>query len=171
MSLIMVQTPLHLLTVGEGLGAIGNIMMAHTLGMFAIAPLTGHLVARFGTRRIIFVGACILMISCALAFIGAKPEGTKLLLPALLLLGVGWNFSFVAGSTQVMNGLSFSERLTIQGVGDTITRLAGVSASIVSGLIVGATSYSALGVMGGVASFVPLIALIIWRNRPTEISV
>jgi MFS family permease len=146
-------------------------MMAHTLGMFAIAPLTGHLVARFGTRRIIFVGACILMISCALAFIGAKPEGTKLLLPALLLLGVGWNFSFVAGSTQVMNGLSFSERLTIQGVGDTITRLAGVSASIVSGLIVGATSYSALGVMGGVASFVPLIALIIWRNRPTEISV
>ena len=171
MSLVMVQTPLHLRNIGEGLGAIGSIMMVHTLGMFAIAPLTGYLVVRFGTRRIIFVGACTLVISCILSFIGAEPERTKLLLPALLLLGLGWNFSFVAGSTQIMNGLSFSERFTIQGVSDTITRLAGGVASIVSGLIVGVTSYSALSIMGSIASFVPLIALIIWRDRPTEISV
>lgn len=171
MSLVMVQTPLHLRRIGEGLDTIGNVMTAHTLGMFAIAPLTGFLVARLGTKRMIGVGSGVLITSCAMAYIGADPSRTSLLLPALLLLGVGWNFCFVAGSTLLMEGLNFGERLHLQGVGDTLVWVASGTAGIISGLIVATTSYSSLSLLGGIGALLPLVALAVWRSRtPAEIA-
>lgn len=173
MALVMVQTPLHLREIGEGLDVIGNVMTAHTLGMFAIAPVTGYLVARLGSRHMIAIGSGVLILSCFMAFFGADPQRTSWLLPALLLLGVGWNFCFVAGSTLLMDGLAFQERLNVQGVGDAMTRMAGGIASVVSGVVVAATSYSSLSMIGGVMSLIPLAALIAWGRpkRPAEVSV
>lgn len=173
MALVMVQTPLHLRRIGEGLDVIGNVMTAHTLGMFAIAPVTGYLVARLGSKRMIGVGSTVLIGSCFLAFFGADGTRTSWLLPALLLLGIGWNFCFVAGSTLLMDGLAFQERLNIQGVGDAITRMSGGAASVVSGFIVAATSYSLLSMIGGAMSLIPLAALMAWgrSSRSTSPSI
>ena len=165
MVLIMTQTPLHLRRIGEGLDTIGSVMTAHTLGMFAIAPLTGFLVTRIGTRRMIAIGAIVLALSTALSLIGAEPERSNLLLPGLLVLGIGWNFTFVAGSTHLTAGLTFQERLNIQGMGDTLTWVSGGTASILSGVVVSATSYASLSLIGGVAALVPLVALVALRQR------
>lgn len=169
MVIVMTQTPLHLRRIGEGLGVIGNVMTAHTLGMFAIAPLTGWLVKTFGTRRMIGLGAVVLVGACGLSFVGADPSRTTLLLPGLLLLGIGWNFTFVAGSTHLMTDLAFQERLSIQGIGDTLTWVAGGTASVVSGFVVSGTSYSSLSLIGAVLSLIPLAALVLWR-RPVLVA-
>lgn len=170
MVLVMTQTPLHLRHIGEGLGMIGSVMTAHTLGMFAIAPLTGLLVKHLGTRRMIALGAGVLIAACGLSFVGANPDRTTLLLPGLLLLGVGWNFTFVAGSTHLMTDLTFKERLNIQGIGDTLTWVAGGTASIVSGFVVSGTSYTSLSLIGAGLALVPLAALMMIR-RPSPVSV
>ncbi|MDH5422527.1 MAG: MFS transporter, partial [Acidimicrobiia bacterium] len=165
MVLVMTQTPLHLRRIGEGLDVIGNVMTAHTLGMFAIAPLTGYLVKRLGTRAIISLGSAVLIGACALSFVGAAPARTVLLLPGLLLLGIGWNFTFVAGSTHLMNDLTFQERTSIQGIGDTLTWIVGGSASIASGFVVSGTSYSSLSLIGALLALVPIAALVLWREH------
>jgi MFS family permease len=165
MVIVMTQTPLHLRRIGEGLGVIGNVMTAHTLGMFAIAPLTGWLVKILGTRKMIGLGAAVLAGACGLSFVGADPSRTTLLLPGLLLLGIGWNFTFVAGSTLLMTDLAFQERLSIQGIGDTLTWVAGGTASVVSGFVVSGTSYSSLSLIGAALSLIPLAALVLWRHR------
>ena len=167
MVLVMTQTPLHLRRIGEGLDVIGNVMTAHTLGMFAIAPLTGYLVKRLGTRAIISLGSAVLIGACALSFVGAAPARTVLLLPGLLLLGIGWNFTFVAGSTHLMNDLTFQERTSIQGIGDTLTWIVGGSASIASGFVVSGTSYSSLSLIGALLALVPIAALVLWREHVT----
>lgn len=171
MVLVMTQTPVHLRAIGEGLDTIGQVMTAHTLGMFAIAPLTGFLVERYGVRRLIGGGSTVLVISCAIAIVGASAGRSVLLLPALLLLGIGWNFTFVAGSTLLVTGLSLAERGRIQGLGDTITWTVGGSASILSGFVVGATSYGTLGWIGGVASFIPVVGLLIWNRQSAAVPV
>ncbi len=165
MVFVMVQTPLHLRRIGEGLDVIGEVMTAHTLGMFAIAPLTGYLVKRLGSRSMIGIGSLVLIGACGLSFIGANPEQTGLLLPGLLLLGIGWNFSFVAGSTHLMTDLTFQERTNIQGIGDTLTWVVGGTASIASGFVVSGTSYSSLSLIGAALAVIPIAALAIWRSR------
>ncbi len=167
MVLVMTQTPLHLRRIGEGLDVIGNVMTAHTLGMFAVAPLTGYLVKRLGTRAMIAVGAAVLIGACGLSFVGADPARTVLLLPGLLLLGIGWNFTFVAGSTHLMNDLAFLERTNIQGIGDTLTWIVGGSASIASGIVVSGSSYASLSLIGVLLALIPIAAVVLWRERVT----
>lgn len=164
MVLVMTMTPLHLRDAGEGLSEIGYVMTAHTLGMFAIAPITGWLITRVGAFRVIFAGSIILIAACGLAITGADASSTVILTGALFFLGVGWNFCFVAGSTHLLTGLALAERLSIQGTADTVTWVGGGLANLASGLIVGLSSYAALGTLGVGLSVIPLFALARWRR-------
>lgn len=164
MVLVMTMTPLHLRNAGESLSEIGYVMTAHTLGMFAIAPLTGWLINRFGAVSTILAGTMILIAACLSAIAGAQASSPMVLIGALFLLGAGWNFSFVAGSTHLLTGLTLAERLHIQGPADTLTWTAGGFASLASGIIVGASSYVMLSMLGTGLSIIPLLALFRWRR-------
>ena len=48
MVLIMTMTPVYIRRAGDGLGIVGLVIGAHTLGMFAVSPLTGWFADRFG---------------------------------------------------------------------------------------------------------------------------
>jgi MFS family permease len=165
MVLVMTMTPLHIEVAGGTLGIIGWVMMAHTLGMFALSPITGRLVDRLGPRRMIIVGVSVLAFACGFAATAADAE-TPILLVSLFLLGLGWNFGFVAGSAELQVGLGIGERVRLQGVADAITWISGGVGALSSGFILGAFSYPVLAIIGLVLTGIPIRFLL--RTRPSR---
>jgi MFS family permease len=169
MVLIMTMTPLHIRNNGGDLGTVGIVMMAHTLGMFAIAPLTGKLVDRYGPRKIIMLAVATLLGSSLVAA-AAPTATTAVLIVGLFFLGVGWNFGFVAASTELQIGLPIADRLKIQGTADSITWISGGLGAAASGVIVGASSYVALAFIGTVFALAPIPFIVRARIPDSEVT-
>jgi MFS family permease len=163
MVLIMTMTPLHMTEHGHDLGAVGLVLSAHTLGMFAFSPLSGWLTDRFGAVPTIFAGTAILALSAVMAA-AAPADGGAILTLALFLLGLGWNLGFVAGSSMFSAGLEIHERTRVQGVADALIWSSAAAASLGSGLIMAAVGYTALGILGAGVTAVIVVALVLHRR-------
>ncbi len=154
MVLIMAMTPIFLRNGGAGLEIVGIVISAHTLGMFALSPLTGILGDRFGRPQVAAAGMAIVLISVALA--GTAPaDSTARLVAALFLLGLGWNFAFIGGSAILTEGLAIDERLRLQGAVDASVWLSGAAASLSSGIILAAAGYPYLNALGAALLLIP----------------
>ena len=117
MVLVMTATPLAMRGRGFEMSDVAFIMQWHVLGMFAPSFFTGSLIARFGFRRILLIGATLLVGTVIIANAGQTLTHFWL---ALVLLGVGWNFLFVGGSAMLATVHTEAERGKVQGVNDLI---------------------------------------------------
>jgi MFS family permease len=117
MNLLMVSTPLEMMSCGFALAASATVMQAHALAMFAPGFFTGRLIARFGVRRIIAVGA-LLNVACVLVAVMGISFGHFAI--ALALLGLGWNFMFTGATTLLAEAHSPAERVRAQAANDFI---------------------------------------------------
>jgi MFS family permease len=158
MVLIMTMTPLHMTEHGHDLAAVGIVLSGHTLGMFALSPISGRLTDRFGSVPTIFAGTAVLA-TAALMAAAAPPDGGFVLLLALFLLGWGWNLGFVAGSAMLSHSLELHERTRVQGIADAMIWSASAAASLGSGLIMAAVGYTALGILGAGLVILPVLVL------------
>lgn len=156
MVLIMVMTPIHVRDHGHGLATVGVIISAHTLGMFAVSPLTGMIADRIGRLPVILTGHAVLAVSGVLAAVADETDTTVLTL-ALFLLGLGWNFSFVAGSTMLTEGATPAVRVRLQGMADAVVWTSGAAASLSSGLLLAASNYAVLCLVGAALTIVPVL--------------
>ncbi|HEY4322318.1 MAG TPA: MFS transporter, partial [Gemmatimonadales bacterium] len=93
---IMTMSPVHIADDGGTITIIGITISLHVAGMYGLAPVVGILVDRAGHRVAIILGICILAIALVTAAIGSGTTGG--MIAALLLLGIGWSFTNVAGS-------------------------------------------------------------------------
>ena len=159
MVLVMTMTPLHMSDHGHGLAAVGLVISGHTFGMFAFSPISGWLAGRYGTPAIIAAGLGLSAFSSVLAAV-APPDGGTILFIALFLLGVGWNFGFVAGSALLTEGLDGAERTTLQGATDAMIWSSAAAAALGSGIVVAAASYTALGLLGAALIVFPALAML-----------
>ena len=159
MVLVMTMTPLHMSDHGHGLAAVGLVISGHTFGMFAFSPISGWLAGRYGTPAIIAAGLGLSAFSSVLAAV-APPDGGTILFIALFLLGVGWNFGFVAGSALLTEGLDGAERTTLQGATDAMIWSSAAAAALGSGIVVAAASYTALGLLGAALIVFPALAMV-----------
>ena len=130
MNLVMTSTPLAVVGCGFQTSHAADIVSAHVLAMYAPSFFTGHLIARFGVEKIIAAGLVILAGSGAVALSGVELEHFFI---ALILLGIGWNFGFIGGTTMLARSHTQAERGTIQGVNDAIVFGGVTLASISSG--------------------------------------
>ncbi|MBT8165350.1 MAG: MFS transporter [Acidimicrobiia bacterium] len=163
MVMIMTMTPVHIRRAGEELGIVGLVIAAHTLGMFAFSPLTGFLSDRFGRVKVIVIGQIMLLVSAVLASFAAGDERV-LLVASLFLLGLGWNFGFVAASALLTEGAPASSRVPLQGLADSIVWTSAAIASLSSGALLELGSYSLLALLG--ASLVVIPFAVLARYRP-----
>lgn len=164
MVLIMTMTPIHLTDHGHGLETVGLVLSAHTFGMFGLSPITGRLTDRFGAPLVIGSGLVGLAAAALLAAL-APADGGFLLTFALFLLGYGWNLCFVAASSMLSHGLALAERTRIQGIADTLTWGTAAFASLSSGLVVAAASYTVLGFVGLGLTLIPAAYLAVQGRR------
>ncbi len=168
MVMIMTSTPLHIHHHGSDLGIVGLVMSAHTLGMFALSPLTGRLTDRWGGYRVILGGMALLGISALGAAYGSN-ESTAVLVVVLFALGYGWNLAFVAGSSMLTVGVGAEIRTRLQGRVDSLTWTSGALASISSGVIYQATDYRMISMIGLMLLAVPVVVVLRHRNVPLAV--
>jgi MFS family permease len=164
MIVIMTMTPVHLSDHGHDLGAVGIVISAHVLGMFALSPLSGRVSDRMGAPVTILLGSAVLAVAGILAAL-APPDGGGLLLVALFLLGYGWNLGFVAGSSLLTSGLEAWERTRAQGYADSLIWGSSALASLSAGFVLSAAGYAALGVIGATLLVIPVAAVLGLRTR------
>lgn len=118
MNFLMVVTPVTMGTLKTVVFTHENIKLViqwHVVGMFLPGFLTGHLIKKFGVVRIIATGAAILLSSILVALNGVSLTH---FLVALILLGVGWNFTFTGGTILITEVHSPAERAKVQGTND-----------------------------------------------------
>lgn len=163
MTLVMTMTPLHMTEHGHDLVAVGIVLSGHTLGMFALSPLSGRLTDRFGSVPVILGGLTVTAAAAILSAV-APPDGGVLLFVALFLLGYGWNLGYVAGSALLTHDLSIAERTRLQGLTDALIWSSAAAASLGSGVVVAAASYATLGLLGAAMVVVPVILVVARRG-------
>jgi MFS family permease len=118
MNLVMASTPLQMLLCGYGVAASADVIRAHSISMFGPGFFTGRLIQKFGVHRIIVIGG-LLTLSCVAVNVLEPPLfGTFMV--ALALLGVGWNFMFVGGTTILTTAYAPEERVRVQATHDFI---------------------------------------------------
>jgi MFS family permease len=157
MVLIMTMTPIHIRGAGHGLAAIGLVISAHTFGMYALSPVTGMLCDRVGRIPVMLAGDVMLIVSGLTAAAAGSSQG--LLIVALFLLGLGWNFGFVAGSALLTDDAPVAIRIQLQGVADSVIWGSGGVASLASGVLVAGWGYPTLSLAGAALALVPVVAI------------
>lgn len=164
MVMLMGITALYMKNNQYSLANISVVFFAHTTGMFALSIVSGRLIDRWGRGAVILGGAMILILSAALA---PWAESVLMLAVALFLLGMGWNFCYVGGSTLLADQLSPSERGRTQGFNDSLVGLASAGTNLSSGFVYAAGGYTAVCVVGGVLAMIPLGLTAWWLFRGT----
>ncbi|NQW32781.1 MAG: MFS transporter [Actinomycetales bacterium] len=161
MIMVMVMTPVHMAHVDVTLQLIGLVISVHVAGMYAFSPLVGRAVDRFGRVPMIIAGAMILAASCVIS--GLAPADSVVVLGVgLFLLGLGWSFTLIAGSTLVTDSVEANERPSVQGLSDLSMNAAGALGGVAAGIIMWWGGYLWLCAL----ATLPLVALVIWTRLP-----
>ncbi|WP_458354209.1 MFS transporter [Peribacillus frigoritolerans] len=159
---IMTMTPVHMRHHGHDLGEIGLVIGFHIAAMYLPSLVTGVLVDKFGrTAMAIASGATLLMAGVISAI--APGDSMILLVIALSLLGLGWNFGLISGTALIVDSTDTSNRAKTQGTVDVLIALSGASGGALSGMIVAGSSYTTLSFIGGLLSLL-LIPVVIWSR-------
>lgn len=132
MNLLMTATPLAMQLCSHPFSAAATVIQWHVFGMFFPSFFTGNLIARFGVLRIIIVGAVLNLVCIAIALHDVTILHFQL---ALLLLGVGWNFMYIGGTTLLTEAYRPAERNKTQALNDFLVFGTVALASLSSGKV------------------------------------
>ena len=149
MVVVMSATPLHIKDIGETVQLVGVIISYHTLGMFLLSPILGKLVDKYGFRKFTFIGSGILLISCSITFFNSSPIYLKI---GLYLLGLGWNFNYVALSDAISKfTIKYQTPLNIKS--DSLVFVGSFIAHSTLGISYLIIGYGGLSLVGIIVSF------------------
>jgi MFS family permease len=133
MTYLMTATPLQVVNVAQlGTSANATIIQWHVVAMFAPSFFTGSLIQRFGIIKILSAGLVAYIAAIVMALAGDKFTHY---FTTLFLLGLGWNFLYIGGSTLVARVATAEERGRVQGAADlAITSLVAFASLTAGGL-------------------------------------
>jgi len=159
MVMLMVITSLHMKQHQHELSDISLVISSHTFGMFGFSIFSGRLADRWGRGQVILVGSATLVLACLAAPL--SPDVLPLAV-SLFLLGLGWNFCYVGGSSLLADHLMPSERARAQGFNDLMIGLASAMGGLASGVVFSAVGYGLMGSIGAVFAVVPAAMTAWW---------
>jgi MFS family permease len=165
MSLVMTATPLAMVECGYSFSDSAFVIQWHVLGMFVPSFFTGHLIARFGVLQVMLAGAGLFVGSITLSLSGIAIWHFWL---ALTLLGLGWNFLYIGGSSLLIEAYLPEERAKTQAVNDFLVFGMVTFASFASGALHHSFGWKAVN-LGVIAPVVLVSGAILWlllRRRP-----
>jgi MFS family permease len=157
---IMTMTPVHMKHHGHGLSDVGLVIGIHIGAMYLPSLVTGMLVDKLG-RTVMSIAAGGILLAASIVAAAAPADSMTVLIIALALLGLGWNFGLISGTAIIVDATHPSTRAKTQGKIDVLIALAGASGGGLSGMVVAHSSYAALSIAGGIVSLL-LIPVIIW---------
>ena len=153
MSMIMTATPIAMTeSSGHNFSDAAFVIQWHVVGMFAPSFFTGTLITRFGSVAIIVTGIILNLICIYINLMGTDVINYWI---ALILLGMGWNFMFVAGTTMVTETYLPSEKAIVQGVNDFLVFSAAAVSSLLAGIVQATWGWQAVNL-----SSIPLLIIV-----------
>src|SRR2546423_2259958 len=153
MNFLMTSTPIAMQVCGLSYGDTALVISSHLVGMFAPSFFTGHLIRRFGVLKVMLVGALLNVATVGVALAGITVAHFWW---ALVVLGIGWNFLYIGGTTLLTETYRPEERAKAQGANDqSIFIMMGIS-SFSSGLTVTSAGWTRVNLLA-----LPLIAVVV----------
>jgi MFS family permease len=167
MNLAMTATPLAMQQHHHSITETAFVIQWHVLGMFLPSFFTGSLIGRFGAPRIMLTGVVLLLCHVAIALSGVEFLHFA---SALILLGVGWNFTFLGGTTLVTDAYRPSEKAWTQGIFDFSVFTTVVLSSFASGALLHFFGWVGVNLLALPLLLVVGLALIVylWRYRARQ---
>ena len=153
MTLTMSATPLAMYACGFSFADSATVIQGHIIGMFLPSFFTGHLINRFGVLPVIAAGGLI-EVGCAVVNLAGVDFANFLI--ANMLVGLGWNFAYVGGSTLLTSTYTPAERAKVQASHDFTVYLATASAAALSGLLQAKAGWTILNLAA-----LPLMAMVV----------
>ena len=132
MSFVMTGAPLAMVGCGFSPDVAALGISWHVMAMFAPSFFTGRLIHRFGAVRIIAAG--LILLGCC-AIVALSGIALWQFWTALVLLGLGWNFSFIGATAMVAESYTVAEKSKVQGFHDFILFGSVAFASLMSGAV------------------------------------
>ncbi|KAF6533292.1 MFS transporter [Bacillus sp. EKM208B] len=160
MTAIMTMTPVHMRHHGHGLGAVGLVIGFHIGAMYLPSLVTGVLADKLG-RTVMAVSSGMTLLLAGLISAFAPGDSMILMVIALSLLGLGWNFGLISGTALIVDSTETSTRAKTQGTVDVLIALSGAAGGALSGMVVAGANYLTLSLGGGILSLL-LIPVVIW---------
>ncbi|MBW7849711.1 MAG: MFS transporter [Rhodospirillales bacterium] len=159
MTFVMTATPLAIVGCAYPFADAAFVIQWHVLGMFVPSFFTGRLIKRFGVLRVMAAG--VMMYAGTMAF---GLTGTELIgnfWAALVLLGVGWNFLYVGGTTLLTETYAPEEKAKAQALNDFTVSTTVALASLSSGALQARFGWEGI-VLGILPALVVIAAAVAW---------
>ncbi len=144
MNLLMTATPIAMGICGHPFGDAAFVVSSHVIGMFAPSLVAGSLIKRFGVLNIILVGAALNVACVAVALNGVDVAHFWV---ALVLVGVGWNFMYIGGTTLLTETYRPEEKAKAQGANDMSIFVMMVISSLTSGFLVSRAGWNTVNLL------------------------
>lgn len=167
MNLLMAATPLAMQMCSHPYGAAMLVIEWHIIAMFAPAFGTGWLIVRLGTLPVMFAGLLLNVLAILTAISSITVTAFWL---SMVMVGVGWCFLFVGGTTLLTEAYAPAEKAKTQGVNDLLIYLTMASTSLTSGAILygfgwNTLNLTALPLLGLTGVAILWLAMIRRRHR------
>ena len=163
MNLLMTATPLAMQSCEHPFSDAAFVIQWHVIAMFAPSFFTGALIRSFGVRAILFTGVLLSLGCVAIALSGVE---VMHFWAALVLVGVGWNFMYLGGTTLLTETHTPAERAKVQGANDMAIFITMAVSSASSGWLFSARGWEVMN-YGAIPFLVATgLAILFLRARP-----
>ena len=155
MAFLMTATPIsmhfmHNISVDK----VGIVIQFHVLGMFLPSLITGNLINKYGPSKIMYAGTFFYLLTIIMSFF--EPNFVNYLI-SLILLGIGWNFLYISGTSLLVTTYQEHEKFKAQGFNDLVVFSATAIGSLSAGILVSITSWKVINLM-----CIPFLILILF---------
>ena len=145
MSTLMTATPISMKMMhGFSLFSTGIVLQLHVIGMFLPSLITGDLINKFGHKKMIYAGIIIMLSTIATHFVFETYYGYMI---GLILLGVGWNFLFVSGTSLLVISYNKEDKFLAQGLNDFVVFSSQSIGALSAGILLFSTSWKTLNLI------------------------
>jgi hypothetical protein len=143
---VMAVAPVHLMAHGQDLEMVGTVISLHVAGMFAPSPISGWLADRIGPIAVAGMG-CLFVLMAGVGGALGEPHSAGSTMLVLVILGIGWNFAVVGGSTLIARSVNASLRVYVEGIGEVAMGVAAAVAAPLAGVSIALGGFSALSLV------------------------
>jgi MFS family permease len=152
MNFLMTSTPIAMGVCGHPYSDAAFVISSHVIAMFVPSFFTGGLIKRHGVLPVMFAGAALNFAAIGVALAGISVAQFWW---SLVLLGVGWNFLYIGGTTLLTQTYRPEEMAKAQGANDQAIFLMMVISSFTSGLTVTAAGWERVNLFA-----LPMVAVV-----------
>ena len=144
MNFLMTSTPIAMQVCGHPYGDAAFVISSHVVAMFAPSFITGRLIRAFGVLKVMLAGAALNLVCIGVALGGIAVANFWW---SMVLLGVGWNFLYIGGTTLLTETYRPEERAKAQGANDQTIFIMMAVSSFTSGMTVTTAGWERVNLM------------------------